>query len=227
VSEASVAGAYRRARPDEVPALVALVESAYRGEPTASAWTTEAHLIGGQRVDRDMLGAAMADPRTAVLVRVDPTGELVACCELRQLDGAVASFGMFAVSPDRQAAGVGRELLEEAERVVVREWGATRMELSVIDVRIELVDAAHESFTDVCDYQAFLPTLGDAVPALVIDAIDASAAEGCTDADMPIERAKELTNTFAINFLESVFRGGELISDANTTLPDDIIFMSR
>ena len=26
------------------------------------------------------------------------------------------------------------------ERVVVREWGATRMELSVIDVRIELVD---------------------------------------------------------------------------------------
>ncbi len=140
MSEASVAGAYRRARPDEVPALVALVESAYRGEPAESAWTTEAHLIGGQRVDRDMLGAAMADPRTAVLVRVDPTGELVACCELRQLDGAVASFGMFAVSPDRQAAGVGRELLEEAERVVVREWGATRMELSVIDVRIELVD---------------------------------------------------------------------------------------
>ena len=93
MSEASVAGAYRRARPDEVPALVALVESAYRGEPAESAWTTEAHLIGGQRVDRDMLGAAMADPRTAVLVRVDPTGELVACCELRQIDGAVASFG--------------------------------------------------------------------------------------------------------------------------------------
>ena len=107
---------------------------------------------------------------------------------------------------------------------VTRIWDLAKSEPLV---RIELVDAAHESFTDVCDYQAFLPTLGDAVPALVIDAIDASAAEGCTDADMPIERAKELTNTFAINFLESVFRGGELISDANTTLPDDIIFMSR
>jgi predicted dienelactone hydrolase len=94
-------------------------------------------------------------------------------------------------------------------------------------VRVELVDAEHQSFTDVCDYQTFLPTLGDAVPAPVIETIDAQATEGCAAGAMPIERAKELTNTFAINFLESVFRDGELISDATTTLPDDVLFMSR
>jgi hypothetical protein len=44
---------------------------------------------------------------------------------------------------------------------------------------------------------------------------------------MDIERAKDLTNTFAINFLESVFRGGELITDVNTAIPDDVIFMAR
>ena len=94
-------------------------------------------------------------------------------------------------------------------------------------VRVELVDAEHQSFTDLCDYQTFLPTLGDAVPAAVIETIDAQAVEGCSAEAMPIERAKDLTNTFAINFLESIFRGAELISDTNTTLPDDIIFMAR
>ena len=94
-------------------------------------------------------------------------------------------------------------------------------------MRVELVDAEHQSFTDVCDYQTFLPTLGDAVPAPVIETIDSQATEGCDDSAMPIERAKELTNTFAINFLESTFRNAELITDADTAMPADVIFMSR
>jgi predicted dienelactone hydrolase len=94
-------------------------------------------------------------------------------------------------------------------------------------VRVELVDAQHQSFTDVCDYQTFLPTLGDVVPAAVIETINSQGAEGCSPGDMPIERAKDLTNTFAINFLESVFRDAELITDANTTIPDDVNFMAK
>ena len=107
---------------------------------------------------------------------------------------------------------------------VTRIWDLAKSEPLV---RVELVDAEHQSFTDLCDYQTFLPTLGDAVPAAVIETIDAQAVEGCSAEAMPIERAKDLTNTFAINFLESIFRGAELISDTNTTLPDDIIFMAR
>ena len=93
--------------------------------------------------------------------------------------------------------------------------------------RVELVDAQHGSFTDVCDYKTFLPTLGDAVPAAVLDTINAQAAQGCTDADMPIQRAKDLTDTFAISFLESIFRGGEMITDTNTVIPADVIFMAK
>ncbi len=107
---------------------------------------------------------------------------------------------------------------------VTRIWDLAKSEPLV---RVELVDAQHQSFTDVCDYQEFLPTLGDVVPQPVIDTIDSQGAEGCSPGDMPIDRAKELTNTFAINFLESVFRDGDLITDADTTLPDDIIFMAR
>jgi predicted dienelactone hydrolase len=107
---------------------------------------------------------------------------------------------------------------------VTRIWDRAKSEPLI---RVELVDAQHQSFTDVCDYQTFLPTLGDAVPAPVIETIDAQAVEGCTPGDMPIDRAQELTNTFAINFLESVFRSATLISDANTALPDDIVYTSR
>jgi predicted dienelactone hydrolase len=107
---------------------------------------------------------------------------------------------------------------------VTRIWDLAKSEPLV---RVELVDAQHQSFTDVCDYQAFLPSLGDAVPQPVLDTINGQGAEGCSPGDMPIERAKELTNTFAVNFLESVFRDAELITDADTEMPDDVVFMSR
>jgi predicted dienelactone hydrolase len=107
---------------------------------------------------------------------------------------------------------------------VTRIWELAKSEPLV---RVELVDGQHQSFTDVCDYQQFLPTLGDVVPQPVIDTIESQAAEGCTATDMPIDRAKELTNTFAINFLESVFRDAELITDTDTAMPDDVVFMIK
>ena len=44
---------------------------------------------------------------------------------------------------------------------------------------------------------------------------------------MDIERAQDLTNTFAITFLDSIFRGGEMIDPETTALPDDVIFMIK
>lgn len=92
-------------------------------------------------------------------------------------------------------------------------------------IRVELVDGQHQTFTDLCDYQEFLPTLVG-VPQAVFDAINDSAEEGCSPGDMPIDRAKELTNTFAVQFLESVFRNGPAI-DPTTRFPDDVIVMIK
>jgi predicted dienelactone hydrolase len=92
--------------------------------------------------------------------------------------------------------------------------------------RVELADAGHQSFTDLCDYQAFLPTLPTEVPAAVVETIDQQATDGCSPANMPIERAKELTNTFAVAFLESVFRDGEMIDPA-AAMPPDVVYLQR
>ncbi len=71
-----------------------------------------------------------------------------------------------------------------------------------------------------------MPLLPD-VPALILETIAAYAQQGCMPDDMPIDRAHALTNTFAVAFLESIFRGGQMIDPATTAIPDDIMFAGR
>jgi len=105
---------------------------------------------------------------------------------------------------------------------VTRAWELTA---SSPHIRVEFVDGQHQTFTDLCEYQEFLPTLSD-VPQVVIDTITAYGEEGCSPGDMPTDRAAELTNTFAVQFLESVFRGGPAI-DPVTEFPDDVVVMIK
>lgn len=72
---------YRFATTADVPAVVALVESAYRGVTSELGWTSEAHLIGGQRTDPGMIEDTLARPGAHVLL-AEEGGALRACCEL-------------------------------------------------------------------------------------------------------------------------------------------------
>ena len=92
--------------------------------------------------------------------------------------------------------------------------------------RLELVAAEHQTFTDLCDYIEVLPGREDANP-LVVETITSMSEEGCSPDDMPIDRAKALTNTFAVAFLDSVFRGDEMLSPDSYAFPDDIIFDAK
>jgi GNAT superfamily N-acetyltransferase len=128
---------FRVARPADVPAVVDLVESAYRGERSRSGWTHEADLLAGQRTDARMVDAAVRDPDGVVLV-AEVGGQMVACCQLQRRDGYVY-FGLFAVSPARQGGGLGRAVLAEAERVARDAWGAGELRMTVIVQREDLI----------------------------------------------------------------------------------------
>ena len=58
----STALRFRAATPADVPAIVALVESAYRGDSSRAGWTTEADLLDGQRTDAEGVLALVAQP---------------------------------------------------------------------------------------------------------------------------------------------------------------------
>lgn len=130
---------FRTARPSDVAALVALVESCYRGDASRAGWTTEADLLDGERTSPAEVAALVASERSRI-VCCDADGELVGCCRLdRDPDGS-AYLGMLSVRPALQGAGLGRAILAEAERVAAEEWGADRMRMLVIRQRDELID---------------------------------------------------------------------------------------
>lgn len=128
---------FRTATADDVAALVALVTSAYRGEASKQGWTTEADMLDGQRIDPEALLRDIARPHSHV-VMAERDGTLLACAHVAEEDGA-GYFGMFSVRPDLQCAGLGKQLLAEAERVVREDWGLTAMRMTVIDIRHELI----------------------------------------------------------------------------------------
>ncbi|WP_030889820.1 GNAT family N-acetyltransferase [Streptomyces sp. NRRL F-5053] len=128
---------FRQAVEADVPALTALVESAYRGDSSRAGWTTEADLLEGQRTDPEGVAAIVRDA-DSILLAVESEGGLVACCQLERQDED-AYFGMFAVSPSLQGAGLGRAVLAEAERTAARTWGARRMRMQVIRQREDLI----------------------------------------------------------------------------------------
>ena len=127
----------RDATESDIPALVALVTSAYRGEASRTGWTTEADFLDGDRIDPDVLRADLARPRSRVLV-AEREGGLAACAHVAEDEGA-GYFGMFAVRPDLQGGGFGKQLLAEAERIVRDEWRLPAMRMTVIDIRDALI----------------------------------------------------------------------------------------
>ncbi|MEU6053454.1 GNAT family N-acetyltransferase [Streptomyces xanthochromogenes] len=128
---------YRDATEADVEALVPLIESAYRGDSSRVGWTTEADILQGRRTDSEGVRTVITSPGSRLLT-VERDGVLVACCQLEHR-GDAAYFGMFAVSPALQGAGLGKQIIAEAERIVRAEWGVTEMHMTVISVRDELI----------------------------------------------------------------------------------------
>lgn len=135
---------FRNATAADVDAVVALVESAYRGDASRRGWTTEADLLDGRRTGADDVVASITRPRSQILLAERPSsgsvhaGDLLACAHVAEDDGA-GYFGMFSVQPTLQGGGIGKVVLDEAERIVRDDWKLPAMRMTVIDLRTELI----------------------------------------------------------------------------------------
>jgi GNAT superfamily N-acetyltransferase len=123
---------------EDIDAIVALVESAYRGRASRAGWTTEADLLDGQRTDAAAVKDIISVKRGGVLL-AEEAGLLVGCCQLEYRGQGTAYFGMFSVVPTRQGQGRGRSIVMEAERVAREKWSATTMSMTVIRQRQDLI----------------------------------------------------------------------------------------
>lgn len=129
---------FRLARATDVPALRQLVERAYRGESARGGWTHEADLLDDERTSDAELAAAITDPARRVLL-AEIAGRLAGTVQIADLGQGRAYLGMLCVDPDLQAEGLGRALIADAEDTAAHDFGATVMEMTVIDARTDLI----------------------------------------------------------------------------------------
>ncbi|GAB4032945.1 GNAT family N-acetyltransferase [Spirosoma gilvum] len=120
----------------DIPALDKLVNSAYRGESSKKGWTTEADLLGGIRTDEQGLKAMLQNPKATILTYLED-GQLMGCVYLETKEDELY-LGMLTVSPEAQANGIGRKLLEAAEQYA-RAQQCQAVTMTVITVRQELI----------------------------------------------------------------------------------------
>ena len=124
----------------DLDAVAALVNSAYRGETSRAGWTTEADYLDGQRTDAATLRRDLAQTPGAVLLtlRDEPQGPILGTVWLEPAKDGAWYLGMLTVNPELQARQLGRTLLEAGEAYAV-ERGATRIEMTVVQVRDTLI----------------------------------------------------------------------------------------
>lgn len=125
------------ASPDDVPGLVALVNSAYRGDVSKKGWTTEADLLDGIRTDEEALNRLLRQPASVILKCMDENNALTGCVFLQKQAGQMY-LGMLTVSPFIQARGIGKEILKAAEQYAQRQ-GCASVIMTVITLRHELI----------------------------------------------------------------------------------------
>lgn len=128
---------YRRATRADCPAVVDLVERAYRGDSSRAGWTTEADLLGGQRTDDEEVAAIIGDDDACIVLAT--RGEQLVGCVLVRREASGAYIGMLAVDPQGQARGIGRGLLAEAEARARSELRVGRARMTVLEQRPELI----------------------------------------------------------------------------------------
>jgi predicted dienelactone hydrolase len=73
-------------------------------------------------------------------------------------------------------------------------------------LRMDIEQAGHQSFTDVCRYQDSLATLPN-LPQVFIDVVNEMALEGCTKDLIAIDEAHAITNGVTIAFLQTYVAG--------------------
>ena len=122
----------------DVLSTVALVNSAYRGESSRRGWTTEEHLLGGQRTDE---AAIARDISTAgqVILLLRQCAMLCGCVFLEDKPDRTCYLGLLTVRPDLQRAGFGRRLLAAGEAWGAERFGSHYIEMTVLEQRRELV----------------------------------------------------------------------------------------
>jgi len=121
----------------DIPALVELVNKAYRNTDVNAGWTTEAELFEGARANEESLKHLLTQPHSVIL-KYTKDNSIIGCVFLQKQEEKLY-LGVLAVAPEFQNKGIGKELLFAAEEYAYNHKCNT-ITMTVISIRYELVE---------------------------------------------------------------------------------------
>lgn len=137
---------FRPATAADIEAISDLVNRAYRPLAGAEGWTHEADLVFGDRATPQQVLESIQQENSVIFLALD-NAVIEACIHL-EIDGDSGHLGLFAVNPQRQGQGLGKQLLAYAEDFASNHYGVKRLVMHVVSARKELI-----AFYVRCGYQ--------------------------------------------------------------------------
>jgi ribosomal protein S18 acetylase RimI-like enzyme len=128
---------------EDIPQLVSLLNSAYRGDASKKGWTTEADMVDGElRTDEKDIHRLMQLDGTVFLKYTNEENRsdsyrIEACVFLQKRDSKIY-LGMLSVDPSLQANGIGKLIMQAAEEYALQQ-GCPAIFMRVISIRHELI----------------------------------------------------------------------------------------
>ncbi|NML22341.1 GNAT family N-acetyltransferase [Pseudoflavitalea sp. G-6-1-2] len=122
----------------DIAAVTTVINSAYEGKPGSKSWTSEGHLVEGQRTSESLLSDLIQKPGVRMYKCCDEQSTVLGCVLIEEKPETLY-LGMLSVSPDAQAGGIGKLLLQFGENLA-KENNYSTLTITVIDVRAELID---------------------------------------------------------------------------------------
>ena len=116
--------------------LCKLINQAYRGSSGDQRWTSENHLIEGDRITLDDLHADIDSDSVDVIAGVEE-GEIL-CCIAIKYGKEETEFGSFAVAPSLHGKGIGKQTFAYAENQARDR--SKRFRVDVVSDNLALVD---------------------------------------------------------------------------------------
>jgi ribosomal protein S18 acetylase RimI-like enzyme len=128
---------FRTATLDDAPAIVQLINSAFRPDANSKGWTSEAALVQGERINLEMVTKQIIEPKNVVLLGLI-NEKIIACVHI---DGTSpeAYMGTFAVDASSQDKGVGRALGKYAEDYATQYLNACAFITLALEPRKEII----------------------------------------------------------------------------------------
>jgi len=128
------------AEASDIPAVVALMNRAFRGTGPVQSWNSEAVYIAGDRTSVALLAADIAEKPEArlLVVRDAATRAPIASVWLAPQGDGVWYLGSLTIDPALQNGGAGRRMLAASEDWV-RGRGGRTVRMTVVNLRDTLI----------------------------------------------------------------------------------------